>query len=351
MKAEKDIFALLENPPDYKIDRDFEQEKEKISNKINISDEERALREKSSKLSDPRTRYVIDTHMGVLHDRSCIQVKAIPPEFLEVRYEFGTDYKSCKKCRLVAIVRSCLQNPEKLPAAVRFLTRLSAKAEDVSFLMLRRNASMRYLSPFEMEFIVNDDTWRINISGSRPLLLHNNYVVSDCHDREFTSGFHEQKVTGYPSFHSMSMIMANYAWADHRKERILAEEAELELAPDNEIDVLQPDTFHLSTAVRLKKFRLFCDRYIFVDTNQYFYKTVFRKRKIRCKVLQTRESQEFAYALVLCAIPKWHRRKVYSAVNEIKSKIYKSGHSRGYVCCKSVMDVLDRQAVRYTARL
>ncbi len=51
-------------------------------------------------------------------------------------------YKSCKKCRLVAIMRSCLQNPEKLPAAVRFLTRLSAKAEDVSFLIICRNASI-----------------------------------------------------------------------------------------------------------------------------------------------------------------------------------------------------------------
>ncbi len=61
MKAEKDIFALLKNPPDYKIDRDFEQEKEKISNKITISDKERALCEKSSKLSDPRTRYIIHT--------------------------------------------------------------------------------------------------------------------------------------------------------------------------------------------------------------------------------------------------------------------------------------------------
>ena len=338
-----DIMELLNRPSEFKVDSNFEKTNEKVQRALNISDEEKEKRLKSSendrlarmrkhKLNDPYNRYIFHREKRILHDRTCRAAEKIPDGYFEMCHEFTFEMPSCRECRVRAVIRKCIDTPEDIEAAEGFFNRIIADAGDIYKLLRHKGAAIRCISPNIMEFAVNEDTWRLQYTQKSHIvrLLHNNYCIKE-KERIIEKGFHEQRVNGRCMFHVAAQIMAEYQSDYHIKEIQQEEDLQMEMAPVNEIEIKE-DNFSLPTAVRIKKFSLLYNRYMFIDTKAKYYRKVFQHRKIRYKKKKEAYCVDYVYGVVICDIPKWYRRKMFSAFNKIKTSIYKEGHGRSYLC-------------------
>lgn len=363
---EKDIFALLEDPPEFKVDRDFEYFKKRLENIPYVEECKRAERERirekemfaekrKSRMNTSQLRYAYDTRKKVLHDRSCRWVSKIPDEFFEMCRDFDHGMNLCRKCHIRMLIRACIDDQEDVELAEQILRRLYAKREDMVSLLNRKNVEIRCVSNRSLEVKLNDDTWRIvapRKEGEELTLLHNNYRIEDG-KRIIERGFHRQCINGRKSFKAASRIIVDYKAQFHIEEIYRSSgsgksesDMYLEMAPDNDVQIEQ-DNFNRPTAVRLRRFSLISDRYMFIDTKAKHHENVFRKRKLRYKVIYESYCDDFAYGVVICSIPKWYRSKMFAAINNIKRDMYKEGHGRGYLCGICMIRHLKNRGMRF----
>lgn len=364
-----ELFELLDHPPTFKVDKNFEKTKEKISN-ITYIDElkqkelrkfqkrEAALQKRKSKLNDSQFKYAYNTDEKILHDRSCELIKKIPDEYFDMLKEADYNMRFCRKCHVRALIRNCIDDQNDICIVEKILKRAYAKHEDVIGLFARKNIQMKCISDSIIEIKINDDKWRIIIENENDklVLMHNNYHIENG-NRIIEQGFHRQTVNGRQSFKAISQIIINYKSSFHveKAQRLITEEKRkcdkyLELAPDNDIEIVN-DYFNIATVVKLKKFAIIYNRYMFVDTKVEHYKKVFQDRQISYKTIDAVYCAEFVYGIIVCDVPKWHRRKMFSAINRIKRNIYKEGHKSAYLCAVSMKRYLDRNKIKYLERV
>ena len=111
------------------------------------------------------------------------------------------------------------------------------------------------------------------------------------------------------------------------------------------------ELFQTPTAVRLKKFMLFHDRYIYIDIKDGISEKVFKERGIRGRNIDMIEGSESDFVVIVRDIPKWQRKKVFSAMNKVKSKMFKYGYKDVHICGVAMMQYLKKANVRYSSKL
>ena len=348
------LIDLLNNPPEFKVDKDFEYLNEKLSKAIKTNEEkkvqeaitaERALmtQRRKSKMGDARFKFVINKRDSILHDRTCKLVRKIPDEHFDMKENLGYQTKMCKACHIRALIRNCIDDQNDIEAVEDFFKRIYAKREDIIELLNRREVELKIISLNVLEIKVKCDKWRIYIysKNGQLALKHNNYHIED-RKRIMDEGFHNQTINGRRSFKAVCQIMINYKSKFHIEE----EDAYLEMAPDNNVAIDNND-FNIKTAVRLKRFSLIFNRYIFIDTKSRRHEKVFKKRKIRYRIVKELFSQTTPYGVIVCDIPKWHQKKIFAAINNIKADIYKEGHGRICLCGIGLLDYLNREKIEF----
>ena len=142
---------------------------------------------------------------------------------------------------------------------------------------------------------------------------------------------------GKHNFHNTIMEVTRYN-SDYHIKKILElhdqmlDEA-LELAPENELLFPTPATvlFSLPTIHRIKGKGILFDYYMYVDCKENYADTVFKKRKIFQRKLYEQPGIKTGYKLVFCKIFKLQRRRIFSAVNEMKKLMYKKHYRDGHI--------------------
>lgn len=355
-KTEEDIFELLNNPPEFRLDRDFEAVNEKISSKLRSRDNVSEIRVR--KLNDARFKYAYHTEKKVLHDRKCKLVKEIPDEYFEMCVDNDEGMKICRLCKMQVMLRQSVDKQSDVELLEKFFKRAYAGKKDVIRLLSAENAKIRYVTFHTIEIKVRDDKWLITINRKTGKLdlRHNNYSIRNG-ERIIEEGFHEQQIISRRTFSGIRGTILGYNNMFHiKKLRMAAREEQkeidgwLEMAPDNQIKI-HNDNFNIKTAVKLKRFSLIYNRYLFVDTKARHYKKIMGKKKIPYRIISEKFSQDTVYGIIMCDIPKWHRKKIHSVMNKVKKSIYGEGHGRAYLCGNTMRRYLDKKGIRYNTYL
>lgn len=334
----RDIFELLNNPPAYKIDRDFELEKEKIQTN------------KNAIYSGPNKsyRFVLNSKTKLIHDKDCLCIKDIPEENKVYLDDLETKYKLCGNCKRDFMLSYCASDKMEKKLLHRLFQKLGADVEEVYYYITKRNVKIKYISSDCLEVKSGKDTWRIKADEYAKHLLHNNYEIIE-YERVFRDGFHEHRVWGN-TFGKMMKQILDYGSDYHVNEIIKEEDDALETAPDNmEFEIEPEDIFNKPTMVKVKNRSLLYNRYIFIDTKDKFYKDAFSKYKIkRYRVINDVESSNYDYTVVFCDVPKWHRKKMFKVNNKIKSTMIKNNYKQGYLCGEGLIDILKKSEIEFT---
>ena len=341
---------LKEDPAPFRVDRDFEVIKKKIDKARNLSETEKLDRLRKSKLENAANKYVIDKRYNKLHDRKCSHVKDIPDEYFEMSETYVHNMRTCKNCRNIALIRKCVKRSEDIKPVEAFFNKMNAEYQDIYNLCKINKIKIRPVTSKVLELKVKVDRWRIEISadGYYRTLLHNNYIIED-YRRIMQPGFHIHVKQKHVAFSEMVKIMTSYQTNYHVDQLIKQENDELEMAPENDIGVPRPEElFNIPNVARLKKIKIFYDRYIYIDTDRNFGETVFEKRRIKAKQIDKVTSNRIKYTVVICDIPKWHRNKIFSTMCEIKYKMWKAGFRDTYVCSLAMLQYLDKKKIKYT---
>ncbi len=342
----------MEGTYTFRVDRDFEVIKNKINKLQGMSEAEKAASLRQSKLDNTANRFVIDKRNNMLHDRGCKCAKEIPDEYFDMSETYIPNMKTCKVCKENALIRKCVKWPSDLKTVTTVLNKMNAKYGDILKLSNAKRISIRAITSKIIELRVNADKWRIEISpdGYFRTLLHNNYIIED-HKRIIQSGFHTHFKNKHISFSDIVKQMTTYRSCYHVNKIIKAEKDALEMAPENDIGVPRLDElFKIPNVVRLKKFKLLYDRYMYIDTVRDYGSDVFIKRGIKAKPIDKITSNRIKYIVVICDIPKWQRSKIFSAMSEIKSKMLRGGFRDTYLCSLTMMQYLDKRKIKYTTR-
>ena len=117
----RNLYDLLQNPPEFKVDRDYEKEKEKIQTKVSreITDEEW----KNLQLSDKTNRFIIDMKKLIIHDRSCKIGRELPKERFAVAKYFDGKMQTCDTCRIAAAIRQITVSDDEYKKIYKILPR------------------------------------------------------------------------------------------------------------------------------------------------------------------------------------------------------------------------------------
>ena len=349
-----DIFDLIENPPQFRVDQNYEVVKEKIRQAVPQTKEEKALNLKMQKLNNAANKFVIDVKNQILHDRHCRCVRNIDAEDFDMAKSFQEGLKLCKVCADVALIRKCVNSSKDFNIVKTIFRKMKAETQDLQWLCNCKLVQMKAISPHVVELRVNEDVWRIEISddGKYRTLLHNNYRIIGT-KRIMGKGFHTHFERKPARFHEIAKAMIKYDTEFHIRQRIENPPVDvMELAPENDIYVVDlQELFSIPTVIRLKKIKLFYHRYLYIDNVENFGEKVFKERGIKAKIISKAASDEFGYAVVICDIPKWQREKVFSAMTKIKALMWRKGYKSAYVCIQATIKYLDKNKIRYARRI
>lgn len=334
----------------FKVDRDFEAIENKTNKSQNISEREKLARLRKSKLDDINNKFAIDKRNNILHDRACACVKNIPDKYFAMSKTYVHKMKTCPKCRDTALIRKCAKSADDIKLVATFFNKVNATHQDIYSLCKKSKITIRAVSTKILEIKLNEDSWQIEISsdGYYRSLMHNNYIIEN-YCRTMQPGFHFHIKQKHVAFSDLVKIMTSYKKNFHVDKMIKQEQDELEMAPENDIGVPRPEElFKIPNVAKLKKIKLFYDRYMYIDSDRNFSDTVFAKRGIKAKQIDKVTSDRIKYTVVICDVPKWHRKKIFSAMGEIKSKMWKAGFREIYICSLAMLQYLDKNKIKYT---
>lgn len=338
---------VLEHPPAFKVDRNYEKEKTRIEEKLTRpAREEGAWKQMWMQVQS--NRFIVDADTRIIHDRSCQIGQALPREQFSMIEDFDPSLKPCKACRTKAVIRQLTQWPEDYKDVLNLLESCEIEFGDL-MLLLRKNVKIRYVTYNVLELRNGEEHWRLEkLNRDRFELYHNSYILEESR-RRFTGKYHPQKVKGKHNFHNTIMEVIRYN-SDYHIKKILElhdqmlDEA-LEQAPDNILLFPTPATvlFSLPTIYRIRGKGILFDYYMYVYCKENYADTVFKKRKIFQKKLYERPGITTGYKLVFCKIFKFQHSRVFSAINEVKKLMYKKHYRDGHI----VMEVANQY---FTAR-
>ena len=235
-KKKKDIFELLNNPPAFKVDRNYEQQNRRIEASVARKTNEEEVR-RQSLLTDVTNRFILDTENGIIHDRSCSAGKALRGEAFTMTKEYVRGKILCEECRAKALVRQMTAEAdhEKQKEIFKILHDAEKRFEDIERLW-RKDAILRYITCNTLEIQVGMERWRIERLGKEDFrLLHNSYLIVNYQRYSFTKKFHEQLIQGESTFHNVVNRILSYDSEYHVQKLSRADECEfnrgLKLAP------------------------------------------------------------------------------------------------------------------------
>lgn len=275
-----------------------------------------------------------------------------PDEYFDMSETYVSDARTCKKCREMALIRKCVKSSNDLKPVTVILHKMEAEYGDIFRLSHADEISIKAVTSKIIELKVNADTWRIEISpeGYFRTLLHNNYIIED-YNRIMRPGFHVHVKKEHIPFRELVSAMITYRANYHVNRMIQGENVALKHAPENDIGVPRnEELFQVPTAVKLKKFKLLYDRYMYIDTVHDYAREVFAKRGIRAKRIDMVTGSESEFVVVVCDIPKWKRKGMFRVMCEIKSKMFRNGYKDAYMCGITMMRYLEKKGINYRTR-
>lgn len=351
-RKKKDIFKLLDNPPEFKVDRNYERQNRQIQKSVARRNNEEEVR-RQALFSDSANRFIADMEMYTIHDRSCLVGKSIQGKRFSMIQDFNPSMNLCETCRIKALIRQMTENPKQLKEIFKFLQGDETWFDDLQRLY-EKGAVLRYITCNTLEIQVGIERWRLERQGpDRFLLLHNSYLIVNYQRYSFTKKFHAQPLQGRPTFHHVVNRILSYNSGYHvrqiRREDELEFKRGLELAPVNAILVPETaeETFRYPTSLRLKYRGFWYDYYTYIDCINDVSTSVFTRQNIRSQRLLELVCGTSGYLLVCCKVPKWQRRRFHAAMNDIKKGMYEQDYQRGFVALEVITKFLGVQGVRY----
>ena len=334
-KQTQDIFQLLENPPEFKVDRNYEKEKDRVEERLTRT-ERRDWAWKQEILQIQANQFIVDTELQLLHDRSCPEGRKLPRERFSMREDFDPSLSMCETCRKKAVIRQLTQWPEDYKEVLNLLDCRRIDIDDLVRLV-RSNVTVRYITYNTLELQKGEDRWRLKkLDEGRFELYHNSYLLEDCR-RRFTGKFHQEDLRGKDDFHHVSSIVVHYDPNFHIAKALEVDKKNMdqaiEQAPNNLLfyPLTAAETFKKPTIRRAKRKGILFDYFIYVDCDADYAQNVFRKRRIWSIRLHELAGISGEYKLVFCKIFKFHRCRLFPAMNEVKNHMYKKHCYEGYI--------------------
>lgn len=178
--------------------------------------------------SDEKIKFVIDRKTGIIHDKSCVEVRRIDDENIipEANY---VKIPTCEKCRRKAYIRAGAKDFKELEKYEKLFShmRLTDAMIERMYIGLGFQTCMSHMNiqGYEMSHLKDnaitiwykDDRWRLGVTDKgRVRLEHNNYKKLKKHKRQFTPGFHIQSErTVSTSFGTAMSVIKHYEYMDH----------------------------------------------------------------------------------------------------------------------------------------
>ena len=208
-----------EVPKHVPIDSDKEK-REKRTDEVSL-----AARKRASKLSNPRNGYVYSTKERIIHDRTCKRVSRISDDCFEMSNKLIPGMAMCSLCRRRAWIRIGMGDDTKYIAAYdRFFRETYVSNEMLQCLFLDNDVKVKIHDVSQMTFDVNGERWMWEKVGSKVILYHNSYDISDTGTRVVKKFFHKQKETPISARNAIHRMLG-YKWdSSHRSNDSLKSE-------------------------------------------------------------------------------------------------------------------------------
>ncbi len=183
-----------------------------------------ARRKRSSKMDNPKMKYIYSTKTLLQHDRDCPIAAKIKDEYFEMSENFQIDKRNCTFCNRSSLIRNGIKDGSKrIDTYNNFFKRIGATNKDLYKLFIENKAIVKWENNNTVKLYVGEDNWKVLCdleNGHR--LYHNNYICLHDYSRHFDGGFHEQIVLGSRNFHNILNVILSYSWEEH-VEKIKAE--------------------------------------------------------------------------------------------------------------------------------
>ncbi|MBR4862656.1 MAG: hypothetical protein IKU09_10705 [Firmicutes bacterium] len=344
---------VLEHPPAFKVDRNYEKEKARIEDKVTRTErKDWAWRQELMQIQS--NQFIVDTLTGIMHDRSCPEGRNLPREQFSMIENYNASAKLCQVCREKAIIRQLTQWPEEYKAILTLLESCKIEFADLKRLQ-ESKVSIRYITYNTLELQKGEDRWRIEkLDRDRFSLYHNSYILED-RRRRFTGKFHQEKISGSNDFHHIIMPILRYDSNFHIDKPLEVDrksmDRAIELAPDNQLTrpMTSAEAFYMPTVRRVAKKGILFDYYMYVDCEEDYGLEAFRKRRIWSIRLYELAEGGSGYKLVFCKILKFQRSRIFSAMNEVKRQMYQKSYKDGYIVMQTARRYFAARGVKTAA--
>lgn len=176
-----------------------------------------AARKRAGKLSDPRNGYVYSTKERIIHDRTCKRVSGISDDCFEMSKKLVPGMPMCNLCRRKAWIRLGMGDDTKyIDAYDRFFREAYVSNDLLQRLFVDNDVKVKIQDLTHMTFDVNGEKWMWEKVGSKVILYHNSYDISDTGTRVVKKFFHKQKETPISARNAIHRMLG-YKWdSSHR---------------------------------------------------------------------------------------------------------------------------------------
>lgn len=190
--------------------------KEIISDKPKRKRKDNLIDGRKQSLLDKREMvYFYGENDECAHDKSCEQVKRIPPALFCASSELPEGMKMCPNCeRKLLFRKACYPNVKETAVCNAFFCRNHVELKILRKLILDSGAGIHAISKDELIVTVHEDTWKIKEVNGKMELWHNNYEKLNETERYITEGFHKQKMKQKNLRYVLGYI-DNYTWEKH----------------------------------------------------------------------------------------------------------------------------------------
>jgi len=295
---------------------------------------------RQDKLSNQAMKYAYSNFNHIYHDRECGAVKNISDNEFEMTKEFSDNYKWCKNCYRLAIIRYGIDKDGKLfDQYVKYFKLVRASTELLHFLIVENNAKLWIVSSNIMEFKVNEDRWRVSKRDGRLTLLHNNYHINNSGKRVFEKSFHIQ-FENAKGFRSCVNQMVSYSWDGHitkyNENKKNAKEKKRRTEIQNEVT----NNAFIENYMYIKSFYIFSEKLIYLDSVDYIADDYFIKYHIKIKFLDEYIVPNSKYRWVVCKLPKKYLTRFSKAMRKTGRKMFSVGNYdyfdilKNFICFK-----------------
>ena len=276
-----------------------------------VSDEAR-LRE--SKLSNVKLKYVYSKSEGILHDRSCEEIKNIPDAEFEMSEDLIEGMPICDQCKRKALIRRGIGDDRKsLNLYVRYFEEDFFSDGMLKTIFIDNSAQARLIDLSMMEFKIKDDRWRIQKKTAKCILYHNNYLTLENGDRYFQDDFHKQRKQAI-NYNQAVKLMTTYSWDDHVIQRQKQAEKKRIAAILSRLSLIE-------NCVRLQKRSLFYSHYAYIDKANYQADEIFIAHKLRVYFGIEYSKLNSDYRIITCKVKKKNSSIFEACMEELRKTL------------------------------